>query len=498
MNRLAERTVMSVYGQRGYAAVVLGVLCFVVATTAIGETTLNTGDLLFVDVYRRPELSTTVQVDANGAVPLPYIGNVNISGLTEQEAAARIALALKSILKNPRVTVSRTTSQPVMPMPSRTATMKTQVITLNNSNAEVLSEALQGMSSQGGTINYDPNTNTIIITDEPGTVQNIIAAVSQLDQMQSQVTQVRIDTKIAEVEQGAMKELGIRWFFKGDESTGGYYSPSSRHLRTTGVQFDPSANESFGGGVGGISGGPQRRFVDDTPQFDRRLNVPIHVPTVGQMFFGFLDNNVDIGVLLDALMADDKAQLLANPAILTVNHKPAEIKMTDEFPYTEGSQTFGGTSYSVKFMDLGIKLEVTPHVRKDMQGTYVQMELKPEVSYASGVSSDGIPIRSVRSSDTVANVRDGQTLVIGGIILSDEHTTVQAVPGISKIPVLGALFKRKERSRSRNELMVFVTPTVHEAPESITWDRMINLSESVQGDLALIPSNEVRGEARKE
>jgi len=504
MRRSTDKTVMSVHGQsplawrgRWQAAVlVLGLLGTTGAAALPEDDVINPGDLVFVDVYRRPELSTTVQVDSNGNVPIPHVGNVNVAGITEAEAGGRITAALQTILKHPRVSVSRTAMRPAAAMPARSAAMTTQVISLSNSNAKVLASALQGMASEGGSLSFDPDTNTIIITDTPGTIQNMMGVISQLDQMQSQVTQVRIEVKIAEVEQGAMKELGIRWFFAGDESTGGFYPATPQHVRTTGAQADPLANERLGG-VGGGGGGGERRFVDETPYWNRRLNVPLHVPTPGELFYGFLDNGLDIGVLLDALVSDNKAQLLANPMILGVNHKPAEIRMTDEFPYHESSTTFGGTQYSVKFMDLGIVLNVTPHVYKDATGPYVQLELNPEVSYANGVSN-GVPIRSVRSSDTVANVRDGQTLVIGGIVLNDEQTTVQRVPGLGKIPVLGALFKRKERSRSHTELMVFVTPTVHAAPESITWDRMINLSDALQEDFASIPSKQPRGEARKD
>jgi type IV pilus assembly protein PilQ len=120
--------------------------------------------------------------------------------------------------------------------------------------------------------------------------------------------------------------------------------------------------------------------------------------------------------------------------------------------------------------------------------------------------SNGVPIRSVRSSNNVSNVRNGQTLVIGGIVLNDERNVMQGVPGLSKLPLLGSLFRHKERSRSRNELMVFVTPTIHNEPETITWDRMINLTGAAKEDFGPVsqaaakpvPTNEPRTESRKE
>jgi type II secretory pathway component GspD/PulD (secretin) len=144
-------------------------------------------------------------------------------------------------------------------------------------------------------------------------------------------------------------------------------------------------------------------------------------------------------------------------------------------------------------------------VYKDAGGPYVQLDLKPEVSFARG-TSNGVPIRAVRSSNNVSNVRNGQTLVIGGIVLNDERNVMQGVPGLSKLPLLGSLFRHKERSRSRNELMVFVTPTIHNEPETITWDRMINLTGTAKEDFGPVsqaaakpvPTNEPRTESRKE
>lgn len=456
---------------------------------------IQPGDVLYLDVYRRPELSTSVQVDANGAVSVPYVGDVAVAGMTEQAASAQVASALKLILKSPRVTLSRTGGRIEG---GRAPDMVTQIIPLNNSNAEDLAVSMQGMTSSGGSIGADRSTNSLIVTDSAPAIANIAAAVQQLDQMPAQVTQVQIEAKIAEVEQGAMKELGVRWFAQGTEVTGGFYPPRAQDVVSNSALggMDPLANERLGSGQGIYGSGIDRRFKGGK-ELDRLLNVPAQVPVMGQLFFGLMNQHVDLGTLLDALVKDNKAELLATPYITAVNHEQAEIKMTDEFPYTESSQTFGTFAYSVKFLDLGIKLLVTPHVYRDSQGPYVKLDLNPEVSFANGMAN-GVPIRSVRSSNSVANVRDGQTLVIGGIVLNDERNMDQRVPGLGKIPLVGGLFKRKERAHTRNELMVFVTPHIHASPETVTWDRMINLSGTAREEIPAIAVNDPSGEMRKE
>jgi len=437
------------------------------------------GDLVFVDVFRRPELSVTAQVDAAGNVTMPYIGAIAIGGLTEPEATDRVARALSSVLRNPRVKVSR--SGLGFGGGYRTQEMKTELLPLQNSNAKALCKSLGGMSSDGGSVNFDDSTNTLIITDTPATIQNMLSVVARLDQMQNQLQQVRIESKIAEVKVGAIKELGVRWFVQGDEVNGGYYPMPSQDVGLNalkGQAASPLNNEIINSNSGNNNGSFSniaRRFIDE-PNFDRRLNIPIQIPKTGQMFLGILNPHIDLGLLIDALVADDNAELLANPNILTVNHREAEIKMTDEFPYTEfGTEVSGRANFSTRFLDLGIKMVVTPHVYRDEQGKYVKLEFEPEVSFPSG-SNNGVPIRSVRSYRGESNVRDGQTLVVGGIYRNDLRNVQQKVPGVGNLPLVGNLFKHNEKARSQTELMVFLTPTVHDTPETVTWDRMLDVT----------------------
>src|SRR5690606_38644258 len=135
--------------------------------------------------------------------------------------------------------------------------------------------------------------------------------------------------------------------------------------------------------------------------------------------------------------------------IMTVNHRKAEIRMVDEFPYLEfGTEISGRSNFSVKFLDLGIILNVTPHVYRDSIGNYVNLDLDAEVSFPVG-ASNGVPIRSVRRAAVPANVRDGQTLVVGGILSESERAVETKVPGIGDLPIVGRLFKHNEDEKFR-------------------------------------------------
>ncbi len=480
-----------------------GIFCVLVccvAATAQQRDTIEAGDLVYVDVHRQPAFSTTTQVDAQGNIEMPFVGEVRIAGLTEQEAAAVVRTALGRYIRNPRVQVARSAMTPET-AGFRTPEMQTQIVPLKSSNAESIFEALQGTTSEGGSVNYHAETNSIIVTDRPETLKNVLNVISQLDDMDSQRTQVRIEAKIAEVQTGALKDLGIRWWVQESQILGGSY-PMPNQLApigaARGASANPLANEDFYGTLfGSDANNVQGREFINRGDLDRRLNVPTMVPKVGQMFFGLLNDNVDIGALVDALVSDDKAELLANPHTLTVNHRPARIEMVDLFPYTEfGTEVSGRANFSIQFLELGIQLEVTPHVYQDDAGEYVRLELKPEVSFPVG-SVNNVPIRSVRSAETEALARNGQTVVVGGIYRNELHNVEQGVPVLRKVPGLGRLFKRVEKSKDQTELMVFVTPTIHETPESVTWDRMINLSSTDLQQAGVLPAVTSEGDTEE-
>jgi type II secretory pathway component GspD/PulD (secretin) len=475
-------------------------LLFCAALMAQPGDPIEAGDLLFVKVFRHPDLTTTAQVDEHGNIELKYIGNVAVTGLTENEATARVSRAFETILKNPRVTVSRSASGGMYADYSpRSEDMDTRVIPLLNSDAETVNNTLSGMTTAGGSISFDPDTNAIIITDTSQTIQKMEQVIRELDQMESQRLQVHIESRIADVESSAVKELGIRWFVRGDNLSTGYYPGARQSAKVNAVRTinDPIFNERVDASNGSNRfGGGGREFVNE-PDFDRRLEIPVHVPAPGQFFLGYLNSGIDLGSLLDALVADDKAEMLATPYIRTVNHKTAEIRMTEEFPYTEMGSVGLGAVTNTRFLDVGIVLQVTPHVRCDPDGIpYVRLELAPEVSTATGVSN-GVPVRSVRSSQSEADARNGQTVVIGGIIKNDSRDVIQKVPGVGNIPLVGRLFRHKEKSRTSRELMIFVTPTIYERPEDITIEHALNLTD-VAGGPEFISSLEARADQPRE
>lgn len=457
---------------------VASVVVMAVASVAAYAQGFQPGEFLYVDVPRHPEFTTAATVKADGTIDVPMVGAVSVLGLSEGEATAQVRKALTRMIRNPRVTVTRNASVPYQGI-ARTASMQTEVVPLHNAKAELMAEQLFGMSSEGGAVSFHEGTNSLILTDTPEVLRNMMSVIARIDEMQSQLTQVRIEAKIAEVQAGALKELGVRWFVQDEKFMGGYNPALRQNTRSPGL-FDGSGSPSQNQvrrntNATGTDGGGQQ-FIN-SGSLDRRLQIPVQVGSAGQMLVGFFDGTIDIGAMIDALVADNKAELLANPNVLTVNHQPANIEMVDEFPITEfGTESSGRSTTNIRFIDIGIKLFVTPHVMKDDGGAYVKLELSPDVSFPSGASS-GAPIISRRSIETVANVRNGQTLVLGGIFRNELQNSVEKVPLLGDLPLFGQFFKRKSNSKNKTELMVFVTPSVHLTPESVTWDQMIDVTD---------------------
>jgi general secretion pathway protein D len=182
-------------------------------------------------------------------------------------------------------------------------------------------------------------------------------------------------------------------------------------------------------------------------------------------FGGFaldIGKNAIFGTIINAIAADTESNLLATPHIVTLNNQKAKFLVGQEVPVSTGEQlsaNFENAFRTVQRQEVGIKLEVTPQV--NAQGD-VKLFLKQEVSSVAGpVSSRSSDlILNKREFETTLTVGDGQLLAIGGLLNDDERRTIERIPLLSDIPIIGELFKSRSRSRSKTNLMVFIRPTV--------------------------------------
>ena len=246
------------------------------------------------------------------------------------------------------------------------------------------------------------------------------------------LAQVRLKVRIVEVDRSKLDEFGLNFF-------GGPKNPSGV---TTG-QFPVTT--SVTGGSSGTPGSTTLSISDPLNLF-------------------LFNNNLSVGVTIQALESRQIVQILAEPTITTISGQKASFLSGGEFPFPviQGGGSGSSVSVTIQFRPYGVKLDFTPLVNSD--GT-ILLKVAPEVSaldYTNAVAISGytIPALSTRRADTEVELRDGQSFAISGLL--DRRTTdiLNQVPVAGSLPVLGALFRSKKITHSVVELVVIVTPTI--------------------------------------
>jgi type IV pilus assembly protein PilQ len=306
----------------------------------------------------------------------------------------------------------------------------TRTIQLNYARAEELKLNMEKLLTKQGRLDIDKRTNTIIIKDVSATVDEILALIKGLD---SQTRQVSIDTRIVETSRTFLQELGIRW--------GGFV------IQDTGVKFPRQVAVTGRQGPTGAPTPVRGDFAVDLPTLTQ--------PPALALGFSLISNSSVIDLELQALERTGRGRIISNPKVVTLDNKEALIESGDEVPFrTESAET----GPKVEFKDAKITLKVTPHISPD---NYVLLEIdaaKKEVDFSRTV--EGNPTIASRQSKTSILVKDGATAVIGGLFKGTTADTREGVPGLSKIPYVGWLFKTEQTRDDNDDLLFFITPRI--------------------------------------
>jgi type IV pilus assembly protein PilQ len=190
------------------------------------------------------------------------------------------------------------------------------------------------------------------------------------------------------------------------------------------------------------------------------VNLPANV-IFGALTLGRITNNYYLSATLTAAAAQGKVKVLSDPKIATLNNQPANINVTTQYPYvTSNVASTGVATQSVSYVVVGIKLTVTPTINADGR---ITLDINPDISQPSATaaaSATGAPGIDARAAKTTVLVRDGETIVIGGLISDSMSNQIAKIPILGDIPILGWLFRKKAMVRTRSELLIFVTPKV--------------------------------------
>ncbi|MEM1230513.1 MAG: type II secretion system secretin GspD [Pseudomonadota bacterium] len=336
-----------------------------------------------------------------------------------------------------------------------TAAGSTQVLPLNHAQASDVATILNGLTegnaqeegAQQTSIQADESLNAIVVKADPGRIAEIRDLVAALDVRRSQVL---IEAAIVEVSLTDTSNLGV-------ELAAADGSGSSVPLVST----------SLDGTIGTLLGGILPEDGTEINVLDGLAGVAgVGSPTLAAAKIDV--DGVSFGAVINALATNTDANLLSTPSILTLDNQEAKIVVANEVPFRTGSFTTQADGANNPFTtiqreDVGLQLTVTPHVH---DGEAVRLEVSQEVS---NVVDSGITIGSSGFSDVVTSKRtidttiladDKQTIVLGGLIQDDISDSVRKVPLLGDIPVLGNLFRSRNQSRTKRNLLVFLRPTV--------------------------------------
>ena len=280
-----------------------------------------------------------------------------------------------------------------------------------------------------GFIGIDERTSSVIIKDVESMHPEFEKIIKLLDKA---IPQVSIEARIVEVTTNFTRELGIQW----------------------GVLWKPTPQTEFGG-VSSASGGSG--FFGGSP-YSVNLPAAVGAGTGGNFGFGYISAK-DLRALdiqLTAMESSGHGRIVSNPRIITMDNQQAKIKQGKSIPYRTSSPDTGAVT---AFVDADIELIVTPHITPD--GTIV-MEIKTKKNEAdfSQVGEDGAPSIDTKEAETQVLIKDGDTLVMGGVFKTNKSKAVSEVPLLGKIPILGWLFKKEKIIEDTTELLIFITPRI--------------------------------------
>lgn len=303
-------------------------------------------------------------------------------------------------------------------------------------------KALSKFISKRGSISSNVGTSNIIVNDIESRIKAMDSFVAEIDRI---TPQVLVEARIYDVTCKDRLDLGVEWH-AGKNTTYGGAGIGDGGTNPTNGNIDPF--------MGGVFDGTVTKVENST----------------SLIRFGWLNPSVDIDVLVKAQKEIINAKLLANPRVLVLDNEEATIKIVTEIPYQEITETSGGGSIgTTSFREVGVLLQVTPHVTRDgMVRLYVYPEFSlqaGEVDLGTSAITFSQPIVDKRLAESTLLLMDGQTMVLGGLRKKEVNTQDNKVPLLGDIPIVDNLFKFKAEETVLSELIVFVTPWIVTQPQ---------------------------------
>ncbi len=340
--------------------------------------------------------------------------------------------------------------------------LKTETFRLKYASAKDLTDKVQGLLTDRGSVLADERTNSLVVKERPANIDSVRRFLEDIDVRDAQVL---IEAKIVEATRDFSRNLGVQW---GVTSTG------------TRVNLQ---------GLNAVGAADSGRNLVQNMQMPTTASVSAPTSGLG-MIIGSLAGGTTLDMQISAAEQSGDINIVSEPTIVTSNGVAANIrsgetiyvKTTGDIAIgaTGGTSTSGGSS-GLESVETGIELRVTPQISVD---NYIKLKIDIETSQLDFTRTvEGIPVLVDSNASTSVVIRDGETTVIGGLAKLTGSKTKKNVPGFSKIPLFGNLFKSRARYKQHKELMVFIKPTIvrntYDIPQNAQYERVEEIRQSL-------------------
>jgi type IV pilus assembly protein PilQ len=388
--------------------------------TPIDDAITFLSDSAGVDIIKSPQVTGTVTAKISDAPLSEVLENIlalNGAGYVATDRVIRVV--------------------PRAEMQMQKEVRLSKVYRITYADTKQVGEAIKNFASKDAEVAVYPGSSNIIVTDTEAKIKDIDVFVEEVDR---QTAQVLIEVRIYDISSQNGIDLGVNWSI--------------------------GTNTTYDATTGAATGGKLNPFANGLNNSSENIS-----SGSSSFRFGWLNDSVDIDVLIRAQQEDLSATLLANPRLLVLDNEKANFKAIEEIPYQELQQTSaGGNIGTTSFKEVGVLLDVTPHVTRD---NMLRCRIVPEFSTVSrtvNVAAAGTavaypqPVIDQRKTDTTLLTKDGQTIVMSGMRKKETTKRINKVPLLGDLPLVGAIFRNTSESVVNRELVVFLTPKIVISP----------------------------------
>ena len=315
----------------------------------------------------------------------------------------------------------------------------TRIVPVNYAKAGDIEPTIKKSLSLRGETVTDTRTNTLIIKDLARNVDEVVSLIKLLDKP---TAQIMIEARIVEASLTFSRSLGVQW--------GGTASADASHGNPLGISFPNSVGITGGPTMGPTASGSGNYFVN--------MPAAAGASTGGGAIgftFGSLSKSLNLDLVLSALESTGEGKVISTPRVSALDNKEAKIEQGSSIPFS----TTSASGTQIQFIDAKLSLIVTPHATPDNK-IFMKIQATKNAPDTSLLGASGQP--SIRKNEATTEIllADGETAVIGGILVVDRGQTITKVPFFGDLPLIGWLFKSKTWSEDKKELIIFITPRV--------------------------------------